>query len=230
MFNLPSHIVLCRLTQVRWTRYNPSFVEPEVNKELYRKPWDELSEEEKEKQELRALQPIKAAPPSVSCSVFSDPMIRSEKALSLTARSHGIRMSGSCAVLLSLYLLWCMLPSLTAQFLWVNLFPQSQSTDWQWLEMIQAALVAPRFKHGKNTRGVRTPYLCRWWNKNLNQITLDFVFTANSPIWWWRMEIKCWPEALWLRWELVLLLTSRLKQYGTKGWDIRPATIRNYLN
>lgn len=115
--NPPSHLVLCRLTQVRWTRYNPSFLEPEVNKELYRKPWDELSEEEKEKQELRALQPIKAAPPSVSCSVFSDPMIRSEKALSLTARSHGTRMSGSCSVLLSLYLLWCTLPSLTAQFL-----------------------------------------------------------------------------------------------------------------
>ncbi|XP_035198634.1 28S ribosomal protein S7, mitochondrial [Oxyura jamaicensis] len=66
---------LPRLTQVRWSRYNPSFLEPEVNKELYRKPWDELSDEEKEKQELRTLQPIKAAPPSVSCSVFSDPMI-----------------------------------------------------------------------------------------------------------------------------------------------------------
>ncbi|NXD85757.1 RT07 protein, partial [Halcyon senegalensis] len=66
---------LPRLTQVRWSRYNPSFLEPEVNKELYQKPWEELSEEEKEKIELKTVQPIKAAPPSLSSSVFSDPMI-----------------------------------------------------------------------------------------------------------------------------------------------------------
>uniref|UniRef100_A0A663DSS4 Small ribosomal subunit protein uS7m n=1 Tax=Aquila chrysaetos chrysaetos TaxID=223781 RepID=A0A663DSS4_AQUCH len=71
------------LTQVRWSRYDPSYVEPEVNKELYRKPWEELTEEEKEKLELKAVQPIKAAPPSLSTSVFSDPMIRSETASSL---------------------------------------------------------------------------------------------------------------------------------------------------
>ncbi|NXL59944.1 RT07 protein, partial [Chordeiles acutipennis] len=70
-----SPLVLCRLTQVRWSRYNPSYIEPEVNKELYQKPWEELSEEEKEKMELKAVQPIKAAPPSLSSSVFSDPMI-----------------------------------------------------------------------------------------------------------------------------------------------------------
>lgn len=79
VYNPPS-LVFCRLTQVRWSRYNPSFLEPEVNKELYQKPLEELSEEEKEKLELKAVQPIKAAPPSVSSSVFSDPMIRSEKA------------------------------------------------------------------------------------------------------------------------------------------------------
>ena len=67
---------------MRWSRYSPSFLEPEVNKELYQKPWEELSEEEKEKLELKAVQPIKAAPPTVSSSVFSDPMIRSEKASS----------------------------------------------------------------------------------------------------------------------------------------------------
>ncbi|XP_031454485.1 28S ribosomal protein S7, mitochondrial [Phasianus colchicus] len=66
---------LPRLVQVRWSRYNPSFLEPEVNKELYQKPFNELSEEEKEKQELKAVRPIKAAPPSISSSVFSDPMI-----------------------------------------------------------------------------------------------------------------------------------------------------------
>uniref|UniRef100_A0A663DS44 Mitochondrial ribosomal protein S7 n=1 Tax=Aquila chrysaetos chrysaetos TaxID=223781 RepID=A0A663DS44_AQUCH len=69
---LPSLLALCRLTQVRWSRYDPSYVEPEVNKELYRKPWEELTEEEKEKLELKAVQPIKAAPPSLSTSVFSE--------------------------------------------------------------------------------------------------------------------------------------------------------------
>ncbi|NXN13819.1 RT07 protein, partial [Indicator maculatus] len=66
---------LCRLMQVRWSRYNPSYLEPELNKELFQKPLEELSEEEKEKLELRKIQPIKAAPPTVSSSVFSDPMI-----------------------------------------------------------------------------------------------------------------------------------------------------------
>ncbi|KAK2536865.1 Mrps7 [Columba livia] len=66
---------LPRLTQVRWSRYNPSYLEPEVNKELYQKPFEELSEEEKEKMELKAVRPIKAAPPTLSSSVFSDPMI-----------------------------------------------------------------------------------------------------------------------------------------------------------
>lgn len=105
---------------MRGSRYNPSFLEPEVNKELYQKPWEELSEEEREKLELKAVQPIKAAPPTVSSSVFSDPMIRSEKASSspVTARSHGAKMLGSCAVLLRLHLLCCALPSVTAQSLY----------------------------------------------------------------------------------------------------------------
>ncbi|NWI10315.1 RT07 protein, partial [Crypturellus soui] len=64
-----------RLIQVRWSRYNAEFLEPEVNRELLQKSWDELSKEEKAKQELKAVRPIKAAPPSVSSSVFSDPMI-----------------------------------------------------------------------------------------------------------------------------------------------------------
>lgn len=72
----PPPPVLGRLAQVRWSRYSPGFVEAEVNKELYRKPWEELSEEEKQKLELKAVQPIKAAPPTLSSSVFSDPMIR----------------------------------------------------------------------------------------------------------------------------------------------------------
>ncbi|XP_025902581.1 28S ribosomal protein S7, mitochondrial [Nothoprocta perdicaria] len=66
---------LPRLTQVRWSRYNAQFLEPEVDKELLQKSWDELSKEEKARQELRAVRPIKAAPSNVSSSVFSDPMI-----------------------------------------------------------------------------------------------------------------------------------------------------------
>ncbi|NXF77851.1 RT07 protein, partial [Sclerurus mexicanus] len=69
-FSCPS-----RLMQVRWSRYNPSFLEPEVNKELYQKPLEELTEEEREQMELKAVRPIKAAPPTLSSSVFSDPMI-----------------------------------------------------------------------------------------------------------------------------------------------------------
>ncbi|XP_064007128.1 small ribosomal subunit protein uS7m isoform X1 [Pogoniulus pusillus] len=64
-----------KLMQVRWSRYNADYLEPEVNKEFYQKPLEELSEEEKEKMDLRAVLPIKAAPPSLSSSVFSDPMV-----------------------------------------------------------------------------------------------------------------------------------------------------------
>lgn len=72
--------VPCRIMPVRWSRYNPSYLEPEVKKEWYQKPLEELTEEEREQMELKAVQPIKAAPPTLSSSVFSDPMIRSEKA------------------------------------------------------------------------------------------------------------------------------------------------------
>lgn len=65
---------------VRWSRYNPSYLEPEVKTESYQKPLEELTEEEKEQMELKAVRPIKAAPPTLSSSLFSDPMIRSEKA------------------------------------------------------------------------------------------------------------------------------------------------------
>jgi len=124
-----SLLVLCRLTQVRWSRYNPSFLEPEVNKELYQKPFNELSEEEQEKQELKAVHPIKAAPPSISSSVFSDPMIRSEEAPSLLQLGPlepdtwelnypSWPCCAACCLLLQHNL-----------FIWVNLFPQSQSFE-----------------------------------------------------------------------------------------------------
>ncbi|XP_007434143.1 28S ribosomal protein S7, mitochondrial [Python bivittatus] len=63
------------LTQVRWSRYNPSFLDPEVNKEIYRKSPEQMSEEEKNKQQLKAVQPIKATCSYITSSVFYDPMI-----------------------------------------------------------------------------------------------------------------------------------------------------------
>lgn len=61
---------------MRWSRYNPYYLEPEVRKEVYDKPETELSDEEKEEQSLKALRPIKAATNSVTSSVFHDPVIR----------------------------------------------------------------------------------------------------------------------------------------------------------
>ncbi|XP_078510646.1 small ribosomal subunit protein uS7m [Lissotriton helveticus] len=61
--------------QVRWSRYSPVYLEPQVNKEHYRRPLEEVSEEEKLEQELKAVRPIKAAPSNLTSSVFSDPLI-----------------------------------------------------------------------------------------------------------------------------------------------------------
>lgn len=61
-----------RVFLVRWSRYNPYYLEPEVRKEAYSTPETELSAEEKEQQELKALRPIKAATSGVTSSVFSD--------------------------------------------------------------------------------------------------------------------------------------------------------------
>ncbi|XP_014733750.1 PREDICTED: 28S ribosomal protein S7, mitochondrial isoform X2 [Sturnus vulgaris] len=66
---------LPRIMPVRWNRYDPSYLEPEVKKESYQRPLEELTEEEREQMELKAVRPIKAAPPTLSSSVFSDPMI-----------------------------------------------------------------------------------------------------------------------------------------------------------
>lgn len=127
----PPPCVLCRLTQVRWSRYNPSYLEPEVNKELYQKPFEELSEEEKEKMELKAVRPIKAAPPTLSSSVFSDPMIRSERAscplLQLgptEPKSLGAVLSSSAFACCAARRCYCTIPLFRLIF-----FPQSQSID-----------------------------------------------------------------------------------------------------
>lgn len=64
------------LTQVRWSRYGPEYRDPQIDKEYYRKPLAELTEEEKYEQELRKIQLIKAAPAAKTSSVFEDPVIR----------------------------------------------------------------------------------------------------------------------------------------------------------
>lgn len=65
-----------RLTPVRWSRYSAEFRDPLIDKEHYRKPLAELTEEEKFDRELKKTQPIKAAPSSHTSSVFEDPVIR----------------------------------------------------------------------------------------------------------------------------------------------------------
>lgn len=65
-----------RLTQVRWSRYGPEYRDPQIDKEYYRKPLAELTEEEKFDRELRKTQLIKAAPAAKTSSVFEDPLIR----------------------------------------------------------------------------------------------------------------------------------------------------------
>ncbi|XP_062976341.1 small ribosomal subunit protein uS7m [Elgaria multicarinata webbii] len=72
----PWKVWLPGLTQVRWSRYNPSVLEPEVDKEVYRKYPLQMSEEEKAQWDLKTVQPIKATPSSISSSVFYDPLIR----------------------------------------------------------------------------------------------------------------------------------------------------------
>ncbi|KAK7940286.1 hypothetical protein WMY93_003612 [Mugilogobius chulae] len=63
-----------RVLLVRWSRYNPYYLEPEVRKEAY-SPEAELSPEEKEQRDLKALRPIKAATIGLTSSVYDDPLI-----------------------------------------------------------------------------------------------------------------------------------------------------------
>ncbi|XP_068606221.1 small ribosomal subunit protein uS7m [Brachionichthys hirsutus] len=60
---------------VRWSRYNPYYLEPEVRKEVYDKAKTEQSAEENEQMALKAISPIKAATAGVSSSVFYDPVL-----------------------------------------------------------------------------------------------------------------------------------------------------------
>ncbi|XP_063574991.1 small ribosomal subunit protein uS7m isoform X2 [Pongo abelii] len=71
----PAVLQLPGLTQVRWSRYNPEFKDPLIDKEYYRKSVEELTEEEKYDRELKKTQLIKAAPAGKTSSVFEDPVI-----------------------------------------------------------------------------------------------------------------------------------------------------------
>ncbi|KAG8446148.1 hypothetical protein GDO86_013852 [Hymenochirus boettgeri] len=63
------------LTQVRWSRYNPQYLDPETDKEFYQRSLEEMSEQERAEQEQKRVRPIKAAPSNVTSSVFTDPTI-----------------------------------------------------------------------------------------------------------------------------------------------------------
>ncbi|XP_029015632.1 28S ribosomal protein S7, mitochondrial [Betta splendens] len=62
-----------RVILVRWSRYNPYYLEPEVRKEAYTRSEAKLTKEEREQQKLKTLRPIKAATGGVTSSVFNDP-------------------------------------------------------------------------------------------------------------------------------------------------------------
>ncbi|XP_041941458.1 28S ribosomal protein S7, mitochondrial [Alosa alosa] len=64
-----------RLTLVRWSRYNPYYLEPETTKDVYNKPETELTPEEIDDRELKKVRPIKAALSGVSSSGFNDPLM-----------------------------------------------------------------------------------------------------------------------------------------------------------
>ena len=60
---------------MRWSRYGPEYQDPQIDKEYYRKPSAELTEEEKYERELRKTRGIKAASATKTSSVFEDPVI-----------------------------------------------------------------------------------------------------------------------------------------------------------
>nr|DBA27895.1 TPA: hypothetical protein GDO54_008338 [Pyxicephalus adspersus] len=61
-----------RLIPVRWSRYNPSFLDPVPDKEKYQRPLEELGKEEKEEWDFKSTRLIKATPPSLTSSLFYD--------------------------------------------------------------------------------------------------------------------------------------------------------------
>ncbi|XP_067914766.1 small ribosomal subunit protein uS7m [Heterodontus francisci] len=71
---LSGKVWLPGVVPVRGSRYNPQYLEPELNKEWHQVLAAELGPEKSEDLELRAVRPIKAAPNNRSSSVFSDPV------------------------------------------------------------------------------------------------------------------------------------------------------------
>ncbi|XP_068118040.1 small ribosomal subunit protein uS7m [Hyperolius riggenbachi] len=63
------------LIPVRWSRYNPMYLNPVPDKEKYNCPLEELSKEEKEEWDLKTTRQIKACPSNMSSSVFSDEVV-----------------------------------------------------------------------------------------------------------------------------------------------------------
>ncbi|XP_076864005.1 small ribosomal subunit protein uS7m [Brachyhypopomus gauderio] len=64
-----------RLCLVRWSRYNPHYLDPDIRKEAYTVPEAELSPTEREQRELKATRPIKAAPSGATSSPFNEPVL-----------------------------------------------------------------------------------------------------------------------------------------------------------
>ncbi|XP_065109271.1 small ribosomal subunit protein uS7m [Paramisgurnus dabryanus] len=60
---------------VRWSRYNPYYLDPDPSKDAHTDPESDLSPEQKELRELKTVRPIKAAGSSATSSPFNDPVI-----------------------------------------------------------------------------------------------------------------------------------------------------------
>lgn len=60
---------------MRWSRYNPYYLEPETRKDHYGIPETELTAEQQEERALKAVRPIKAATSGVTSSPFDDPVL-----------------------------------------------------------------------------------------------------------------------------------------------------------
>lgn len=61
---------------MRWTRYNPYYLEPETSRDAYNKPETELTPEEINERDLKTVRPIKAAVSGVSSSGFNDQLMK----------------------------------------------------------------------------------------------------------------------------------------------------------
>lgn len=61
---------------VRWSRYNPYYLDPDPSKDAHSVPESDLSPEQKELRELKTVRPIKAALSSTTSSPFDDAVIR----------------------------------------------------------------------------------------------------------------------------------------------------------